>query len=88
MSMLSEPREGSFAVGPERWVDLREAGLEELPVGEPEAIELQVWRYDPEKLSADGAVDPLSLYLSLESIDDERISSSLSEMMERVPWSS
>jgi DNA-binding MarR family transcriptional regulator len=86
-SMLSEPREPVVAVGPAQWIDLKQHA-EEVPSGEEWAMQLQIWRYDPHKLAVNGIVDPLSLYLSLEGVKDERVRMSLDELMAKVPWRS
>ena len=48
---------------------------------------VEAWRYDPELLSPEeDIVDALSLYLTLRDDPDERIQSSLEDMIERFPW--
>jgi hypothetical protein len=44
------------------------------------------WRYPPEGAAAQGAVDPLSLYLSLRDSKDERIQLALQEIMRQITW--
>lgn len=46
-------------------------------------VKLEFWKYNPKLLSDGGTVDILSLYLSMKDNQDERIQSSLSEMMEK-----
>lgn len=48
---------------------------------------LEVWKYDPSLLSENEIVDRISLYLSLKSNNDERISSELTRMWEEFVWS-
>ena len=57
-----------------------------LPSIETDAIELEIWRYDPAMFATDGIVDPFSLYLSLKDSKDERIQIALEEMMEKLAW--
>lgn len=45
---------------------------------------LQIWKYDPAILADSETVDPLSLYISMKNIDDERIQSSLEKMLNGV----
>ncbi len=45
-------------------------------------IELQLWRYDPRKLTHNNIVDVLSLVLSLEEDSDERVEQSVEETLE------
>ncbi|MCQ2062922.1 MAG: hypothetical protein MJY99_06240 [Fibrobacter sp.] len=49
-------------------------------------VNVQIWKYDPAKFAVNGTVDPVSLYLSLRDSYDERIQSSLDEMMGNVRW--
>ena len=46
--------------------------------------EVQLWRYDPKKLSADNCVDRLSLALSLNGDRDERVEAAVEEMLGQV----
>ena len=52
---------------------------------------LEIWKYDPMKLAQDdiaeeGVVDPLSLYLSLKDMHDERIEMALDKIIEKYIW--
>ena len=47
---------------------------------------IEVWRYDPTWLTTTTIVDRLSLYLALESHDDERVQMELEHMMNAVEW--
>ena len=52
---------------------------------------LEVWKYNPEKLSEgvaeeNNVVDPLSLYLSLKDSSDERIEMALDQIIEKNIW--
>ena len=50
-------------------------------------IEIQVWYYDPAVLSNTGAVDPLSLYLSLPSYQlDERTQQAKEDLLNKYVW--
>ncbi len=48
--------------------------------------EIQVWKYNPRKLSSSGVVDKLSLYLSLKDNEDERIQIELERLINEMPW--
>ena len=48
--------------------------------------EIQVWKYNPKMLSAEGVVDKLSLYLSLKDNDDERIQIELERLINEMSW--
>ena len=47
---------------------------------------IEEWKYDPGLLAKDGIVDPLSLYLSLKDIQDERIEIALEQIIEKYIW--
>ena len=49
-----------------------------------EQYEVQLWRYNPRKLSADRCVDKLSLALSLFNDHDERVEEAVEEMLKQV----
>lgn len=57
-----------------------------LPNLEPEATEIEVWKYPPELFARNGKVDPLSLYLSLADTKDERIEIAIDALMKEFPW--
>ncbi|MFI3171961.1 MAG: hypothetical protein R3Y58_06315 [Eubacteriales bacterium] len=53
-----------------------------------EYIELELWKYNPECLSMDGMVDVISLALSLQSENDERIELEIEGMLDEHQWKS
>lgn len=73
-------------------VDFRELGkrndiAEMNAPGEPDGVEVEIWRYPPALFATEkGVVDRFSLYLSLQKSEDERVESALAEMMETVRW--
>ncbi|MGO9202925.1 MAG: hypothetical protein ACLQM8_20585 [Limisphaerales bacterium] len=61
--------------------------LEPVPFPEPDAAEIELWRYEPALLSKDGkTVDPLSLYLSLRGTNDERVEGALEDLLKGIQW--
>lgn len=50
---------------------------------EADYVELELWKYDPERLCVNDTVDEISLLLSLQDIEDERIEEQIENMMER-----
>ena len=48
--------------------------------------EIQVWKYNPRMFSVSGAVDRLSLYLSLINNEDERIQIELERLINEMSW--
>jgi hypothetical protein len=86
-SMLGEPSCPVVAVSNERWKAMLLAGaVAVLPMFEPGATEIEVWKYPPELFARGGKVDPLSLYLSLADTKDERIEIALDTLLEEFPW--
>lgn len=47
---------------------------------------VEVWRYDPMLLAKGNVVDPLSLYLSLKTNEDERVRIELKNLINNVKW--
>ncbi len=47
---------------------------------------VEVWRYKPGILTNNNFVDPLSLYLSFEDTQDERIEMALEQIIEKFIW--
>lgn len=76
VSMLARPKRRVWAVSAKFLkalpflVDLRIVPKESRDLA---PFELEIWRYDPQILAVDGVVDPLSLYLSLQEVTDERV---------------
>ena len=47
-------------------------------------VEVELWRYDPKKLSTRDMVDPLSIVLALEGDMDERVEGAVAELLNQV----
>jgi len=84
-SMLGEPQRKVFATSSPQRLKEKE-GYKELHENELDAIEIEVWKYDPKLFSSDRLVDKLSLFLSLQGDHDERVEASLKEMMGDFEW--
>jgi hypothetical protein len=86
-SMLAAPEHPVMAVHSKDWKALpiwhNKAPIPHL---DPEALEIEVWRYKPSLFAEHGVVDPLSLYLSLKNDEDERVQAGLEEMIGRIGW--
>ena len=87
---LAAPPQNVFAMSSKEWQILQPRyGLPQSARAEPDTIELEIWRYNPAVLTnQDGiqdVVDPLSLYLSLLSLHDERVEAALAHMIEQLP---
>lgn len=49
-------------------------------------LNLELWKYDPKLFARKGAVDPISLYMTMQGSEDERLEEALEEMMEADIW--
>ena len=47
-------------------------------------VKVELWRYDPDILSGNGQVDPLSLAMTLKDDSDERIEEAVEELLSKV----
>ena len=47
-------------------------------------VVVEVWKYDPTLLSKDGMVDPLSLVMSFEDEEDERVQDAIEELLDTL----
>jgi hypothetical protein len=74
-----------YAIGPRLWEKLKPLVLPIDP-GNDEQITAEVWRYEPAGLSRTEYVDPLSLYLSIDAGEDERVEKAREELLEVVAW--
>lgn len=86
LSLFPSPQPSVFAMSTNQWEATKQSNLEEVPFAEDADVELEIWRYDPVPFAKDGLVDPFSLYLSLKTIQEERIESALQELMETITW--
>jgi len=88
-SLLAAPAQRVYALSVKDWAKLKQQqGIvpEVIPVDEPDAIALEIWSYPPQLFAEQDVVDPLSLFLSLQHLEDERVESALEEMMEKAVW--
>lgn len=85
--MLSEPEYKTLAISHDQWKECRNrykpiTGI----TPDSDCLEIQVWYYPPSLIAKDFVVDPLSLYLSLKESPDERVQSSLDDMLKDLSW--
>ncbi len=91
-TMLGEPANVVRAIGELDWRKLeKQLDADQLvPEAIDDAIELEVWRYAPNRIKTpntkegaanNGLVDPYSLFLCLENMDDDRVQVALKEFM-------
>lgn len=81
-TMLSTPEVPCKAVS-KVWVAEHPKAMLNKNYGE---CRVEVWRYDPMLLAKGNVVDPLSLYLSLQSNEDERVRIELRNLINSVKW--
>jgi len=85
MTMLNEPQQQVVAVTSEAIQQAKQAGIFFEPCAIADGIAIEVWRYKPEMLDKK-TVDPLSLWLSLQDSQDNRIQTALDEIEGSFPW--
>jgi hypothetical protein len=84
---LAGPPVPCVAVGPTTWRDLKKSGAVRVVHEDEAEAQLELWHYDPVPLMTIGDVDPLSLYLSLRTVDDDRVSIALDQLLDGLQWS-
>jgi hypothetical protein len=86
-TMLADPGPRTVAMSQEQWqLATTAADFNEALAGDPQAVQVQVWAYDPALFERDGRVDPLSLVLSLRHDEDDRTRIACTELLEKLPW--
>jgi len=85
-SMLTEPQWPTYAVGQAEWKAATQVGFETLPEPIPGACEWEIWHYSPALVRDGDTVDPLSLTLSLQGNQDERVQLALDVLKGHFPW--
>lgn len=86
-SKIAEPKIPVRACSHPYFLELKHSNtLQFLEYETTDAVQLEVWNYDPNALTHGKWVDPLSLYLSLKDDPDDRTQICLQEMLEAVPW--
>lgn len=80
-SILNPSKLNFFATNKiSKWNEIAENDLQDSQT----QVALELWRYDPHKLSSDGTVDALSLALALKEDPDERVEAAIEEMLEKL----
>lgn len=89
-SLLSEPARAVYALSQREWKVLRQRhDVTVLDFPDEQSVEVEVWCYPPKIFAPqglNGAVDPLSLYLSLREKGDERVEMALEKLLGDVRW--
>lgn len=86
-TMLSEPNQPILAITSQRWsIISMETKLQQGNLLYPDMLQIELWKYPPDKLSQTKDVDRLSLFLSLREEQDERILIALKNLLEGMKW--
>jgi len=84
---LSPPRLPTYAIHADDWADVSSVSdVVDVTDQQEDGCALELWYYDPEVLSNDAAVDPLSLFAQFRDDPNERIAEAAAEALEHVPW--
>lgn len=84
-NMLSKPENPVYAVSTECWKKLSNIdGVIEIESREPDSIIIEVWKYAPELFARKNMVDPISLYLSINSAKDKRVKAAREKLVNFV----
>lgn len=86
LTELNPPLQPMYAIAPVTWKGIQTGKEKRLPAEEPDCV-VQRWWYDPSTVAINGVVDPFSLFLSLQSITDERLQAVRDHLLERYAWS-
>lgn len=86
-SMLNFPRCTVFAMDKKKLKEIpKEYLIEPKLVADSDYVEVELWKYDPNKFAVNGVVDVVSLAESLKDIEDERVEMQMKEIMEEYKW--
>jgi len=73
-SMIMQPQHDTYAMYLKEWSTIKKLfNIEEQEHDHDGSVRIELWRHDPSLLARDNIIDPLSLILSMENNDDERI---------------
>ena len=86
-SMLSEPVHAVYAASSKTWKQKeRTEDIMSVSMHDAGSIEIEIWKYPPELFAREQVADPLSLYLSMRDIHDERVEIALKNLLEEFKW--
>ncbi len=86
-TLMAEPKNPILAFSVDDWRNRMEHGkIVELSTREPDAFEIELWKYAPASFANEGKVDRLSLYLSLKEYTDERVQAALDALLGGMKW--
>jgi hypothetical protein len=82
-SDLSPGKQLAFAMSPDDFQHFKSSHAEEINYFEGE-IRLEHWAYPPGALTYNNVVDPISLYLSMKGINNERVEMALEQLILKI----
>jgi len=86
-SMLAPSDHITYCMDSKEWrIFGQDYSFVELDQPEAGCVEIEIWRYRPMCFSDGRVADPLSVYLSLQNTNDERVETALESMLEKVSW--
>lgn len=89
-TLLAPPNRPVYAMSAAEWRGWKQHHNDvaefSIPEQEEHSCELELWSYSPRLFAYHDRIDQFSLYLSLQSEEDERVQSALEHMMEQVIW--
>ena len=88
-TQLAPPNRRVFAITDKQWKKIQSRpGVRIIPEASNDSaeVELEIWSYDPYRLSNGQFVDPLSLALSLANLNDERVEQAIEHILEEITW--
>lgn len=86
-TMIADDRLPTYALPRRSFQTLLKKGVfAGCPDADGATARLEVWLYDPDRLADGTVVDPLSLFLSLRHLQDERVHHQLEDLMRDVKW--
>ncbi|MFT7542970.1 MAG: hypothetical protein ACI9K5_003952 [Gammaproteobacteria bacterium] len=87
LTSLAAPRRRVLAIGPTEWAAIcGDELITQVEAPHSNDVDIEVWRYHPQKLATDEVVDCLSLLLSMRSSTDPRIQIAVDDLKEQLPW--
>jgi DNA-binding MarR family transcriptional regulator len=78
LGTIIPPKQSVYAVNYKDWSTMQ---IEEIPAPYDGTIMVELWRYDPAILATENKADPLSLYMSLSDVQDDRVDIAKDELL-------
>lgn len=75
-----------YAISVEDYAELKRSGLIKNSNKVEGDFKFEIWKYNPQLLSRNKFIDPLSLYLAYKNDTDERIEGAIDKLLKRTLW--